>query len=109
MYVCTKQQDRNAARAVLREMEREAHGMPNARQSAGETGHSIADALQYLLDYGTADLSNETKDMYRLHMGHLVRVLADRDVGKFRIEDSQEYIQTRLKGARIGRPSARSW
>src|SRR6185436_18740060 len=71
--------------------------MPTARQPPGDTGHLIADALQHLLDYGTADLSDDTKDMYRLHMGHLVRVLADRDVGKFTIDDSQEYIKARLK------------
>src|ERR1044071_10362871 len=75
--VCTKQQDRNAARTVLREMEREAHSIPSSRQPASETGHSIVDALQHLLDYGSADVSDDTKDMYRLHMGHLVRVLAD--------------------------------
>src|SRR5262245_5761800 len=79
VYVCTKLQDRNAARTVLREMEREAHSIPSSRKVPSDTGHSIADALQYLLDYGAADVSDDTKDMYRLHMGHLVRLLADRD------------------------------
>jgi hypothetical protein len=32
-FICTKQQDRNAARAVLRDAEREAHGSPGSSKA----------------------------------------------------------------------------
>jgi integrase len=94
--ICTKQQDRNAARAVLRDAEREAHGAPGSPKAKGETGHTVNDALQYLLDFGCADVSPATAIMHQQKAGHLTRILGEIDVGKLRIEDVQKYIAQRI-------------
>ena len=105
--ICTKQQDRNAARGVLRDAEREAHGAPGSSQAKGETGHSVNDALQYLLDFGCADVSPATAVMHQQKAGHLTRILGEIDLGKLRIEDVQKYIAQRIGPEEAHRESVR--
>jgi hypothetical protein len=80
--VCTKQVDRAAARAFLREREREVHGAPGSMRAKGETGHTVRDALQHFLEFGCMDVAPATKGMYQHQSGHLVRLLDNIDVGK---------------------------
>ena len=95
--VCTKQQDRAAARAVLREAEREANAAPGLSKARGEAGHTVGDALQYLLDHGCHDVAPATSTMHAQKAGHLLRLLGERDVGKLTLEMVQDYVQARLE------------
>ena len=97
VYICTKQTDRNAARAVLREHEREAHAAPGSARAKGETGHTVEDALGHFLQVGCLDIAPATKDMYEHQAGHLKRLLGTVDVGKLTLDDTHEYVQQRIK------------
>ena len=94
--VCTKQQDRNAARAVLRQLEREAHAAPGTPEAKGEAGQTVEAAVQHLLDVGCVDVAPDTADMYAQKGGHLLRLLGPIDVGKLTLDDVQEYVQRRI-------------
>ena len=96
-YVCTKQTDKAAARAALREIEREAFGAPGSKRAQGETGHSVHDALQHFLDVGCVDVAPATKGMYTQQSGHLVRLLGELDVAKLKLDDVHDYVKQRLK------------
>src|SRR3990172_10096549 len=84
--VCTRQQDRAAARAVLRRLERAAHAQGGAPTGKTEQGrqqrpeHSITAALEYLVQQAGSDLAPATLAMYAEKGGHLLRLLGDVDV-----------------------------
>ena len=96
-YVCTKQQDRAAARATLREIEREAMAVPGSARARGETAHTVENALQHFLQLGCLDIAPATKDMYEHQAGHLTRLLGTIDIGKLTLDDTHEYLQARIK------------
>jgi hypothetical protein len=108
VYVCTKQQDRAAARAVLRELEREAHAAPGTRRARGETGHTVEQALGRFLELECADVAPATKAMYEHQSGHLKRLLGGIDVGRLTLDDGHESCSSGSRRARTARRCARS-
>ncbi len=99
--VCTKQQDRAAARAVLRKLEREAHAQGGApadkpAEEGERTRHTIADALDYLVTHAGSDLAPATLKMYSEKGGHILRLMGEFDVNALTLDQSQDYINERL-------------
>ena len=94
--VCTKQQDRAAARAVLRQLEREAQTALGAAADAGGTGYTIGTALEDFLDHGCLNVAPKTEEMYFQKAGHVLRLLGGHDVGKLTLDDVNGYVRTRL-------------
>ena len=74
--VCTKQQDRAAARAVLRQLEREAQTALGPSKGKA-TGYTVGVALEDFLDHGCINVAPKTEEMYRQKAGHLLRLLGE--------------------------------
>ncbi len=94
--VCTKQQDRAAARAVLRQLEREEQTSlgPSA---AAQGGPTVADVLNDFIDKGCMDVAAATTSMYTQKAGHLLRLLGGEPIGSLTLDRVQAYITERLE------------
>ena len=92
--ISTQCTDRRAAEAALRDFERRAQG---STDSATHTpAHTVADALNYLVDKGAADVAPGTVRMYIEKGGHLVRLLGEHDVNGLTSDGLLSYIHQRL-------------
>ncbi len=101
-----EREDRTAAQAALRaiggdgassEHERVVHQarLP-AHEASTPVAHSVREALEWLVRFGSHDKSAGTRRMYIEKGGHLFRLLGDTDVGALSYELVSGYITQRL-------------
>ncbi len=96
IIVCTSTRDREAARAYLRKVERDAYGaFASGRPTPSSQNHTVAAALEYLISKGCNDVASATLGMYATKAGHLLRLLGVVQVRALTIESVQDYIETR--------------
>ncbi len=95
---CTKTRDRDAARALLAKVERDAYAAHASGRPAphrGATGHTVANALDYALTSGLNDVAPATLQCYATKAGHALRLVGQIDVNRLSMEDVQGFIETR--------------
>ncbi len=98
--VCTWQLDRQAARRVLREIERQAAA---PRSSAADPTLTVADALRYLVEESNAkDWAATTLRMFAQKAGHALRLL-----GTIRLIDLRQGHLVRYCDDRLAEGAAR--
>ncbi len=92
--VCTRQLDRQSARKVLRELERQATA---PRSAAADPSHTIGDALRYLVEESNAkDWAASTLRMFAQKAGHALRLLGSVKLADLRQGDLVRYCDERL-------------
>ena len=98
--VCTRQLDRQAARRVLREIERQAAA---PRSSAADATLTVGDALRYLVEESNAkDWAATTLRMFAQKAGHALRLL-----GTIRLIDLRQGHLVRYCDERLAEGAAR--
>src|SRR5262245_48062334 len=92
--VCTRQLDRQAARKVLRELERKATA---PRGAAADPALTVGDALRYLVEESNAkDWAASTLRMFAQKAGHALRLLGTTRLVDLRQGELVRYCDQRL-------------
>src|ERR1700687_6188756 len=95
VQACTWCKDRRAAVAVLRRFEREAQSSTGLSKDA--PGHTVAEALEYLIAHGCSDSAPSTLLMHSKKGGQLLRLIGAADVNTLSVDEVQDYINQRLR------------
>jgi integrase len=83
-------QDREVARAALRQLEMGAYRAPDPEP------YNLMQALDYLVDVAAAGNAPDTREMYMQKGRHLLRLIGPRDLTEIRLETTETYIAMRL-------------
>lgn len=107
----TRQRDKAAARAVLRERERNPPATadrPSPRRAPGPGQRRVEDALRYLVEESNAKAwPASTLRMFEQKAGHLFRALGDVLLAQLTTADVKRYIDQRL-GEHVDRARTRT-
>lgn len=91
----TGQIDKNAAKQVLRQREREATSP--TRRAANEATHTVEDALRYLVEHAqSSDWAEGTRHMHLIKSGHVLRILGTTRIAKLTKPLGLKFIDQRL-------------